>query len=178
MDLAKLLAASGQADSIAKLAGELGLDTSDAGRLVDAVAPALGSGIARQAASADGLKSLGKALATGGHERYLEQPELLSRPETREDGNRILGHLFGSKEVSREVAAQAAGQTGIDAGLIKKALPLLAGLAMGAVSRQSKQDTGAAGGSAGSLGALASLLGGNDSGSALSNMLGAARKLF
>ena len=58
--------------------------------------------------------------------------------ETLTDGNNILGHLFGSKDTSRNVAAQAAESTGIDVSLIKKALSLLAGLAMGAVSKSSE----------------------------------------
>jgi len=93
---------------------------------------------------------------------------------TRDDGNKILGHLLGSKEVSRSVAADAAASTGIDVGLIKKALPMLAGLAMGALSKSSNS---------GKLldsalpGLLGGLVGGNK-GAGLSDLLGAARKFF
>ena len=61
----------------------------------------------------------------------------MSSPESIQDGNNILGHIFGSKDVSRNVAAQAAETTGINADLIKQALPLSAGLAMGAMSKSS-----------------------------------------
>ena len=40
--------------------------------------------------------------------------------------------------MSRQVAATAEKDTGIDAGLIKKALPLVATLAMGAMSKKSE----------------------------------------
>jgi len=53
------------------------------------------------------------------------------------DGNNILGHLLGSKDTSRNVAAKAAESTGIDVSLIKQALPLIASLAMGALSKSS-----------------------------------------
>jgi len=76
-------------------------------------------------------------LQSGSHQQYLDNPDLVSGAATRADGNKILGHLFGSKDVSRNVAARAAESTGIDVGLIKKALPLLASLTMGAVSRNS-----------------------------------------
>ena len=62
--------------------------------------------------------------------------ELLEADATRMDGNKILGHILGSKDVSRNVAAAAANDTGIDADLIKKALPLVAALAMGAMSKK------------------------------------------
>ena len=84
---------------------------------------------------------------------------------TRDDGNRILGHLFGSKDVSRNVAAQAAAETGIDAGLIKKALPLVAGLAMGALSKRRENS-------------LTDLLGGNGDGFGVDDVLGLAKRFF
>jgi hypothetical protein len=49
----------------------------------------------------------------------------------RADGNGILGHILGSKDVSRQVAAQASARTGIGADVLKKMLPLVATLAMG-----------------------------------------------
>jgi hypothetical protein len=49
----------------------------------------------------------------GGHQQYLDDPSRLGAAETLQDGNGILGHIFGSKDVSRQVAAQASANTGI-----------------------------------------------------------------
>ena len=99
--------------------------------------------------------------------------------DTRQDGNRILGHIFGSKDVSRNVAAAAAQDTGVDAGLIKKALPLLATLAMGAMSKKTAagRDIGTSAQSGG-LGPLGDLIGLGGSKSGLDDILGMARKFF
>lgn len=43
-------------------------------------------------------------------------------------GNQILGQIFGSKEGSREVAADASAKSGIDASVLKKLLPIVAGM--------------------------------------------------
>jgi len=177
MDLMNLLASAGGTNGINKVASQLGIDVSDAGKMIAAVAPALQGGLQKQVASVDGLKGLQNALASGHHDRYIENPELLDQPESREDGNRILGHLLGSKEVSRNVAADAAAKTGIDPSLIKKALPLLAGLTMGAMSRKTKEPAEAGG--EGGLAAIASMLGGGSSQSGgLGSLLGMAKKLF
>lgn len=136
MDFLELLKSSGGSDSISQLSKAVGLGSGDTSKLVAALAPALMGSLTKNAGSSDGMAGLASALKKGGHERYLKQPELMQSEDTRRDGNKILGHLFGSKDVSRKVA-QAAGQdTGIDADLIKKALPLLATLAMGAMSKQ------------------------------------------
>jgi hypothetical protein len=48
-----------------------------------------------------------------------------------------LGHLFGSKELSRAVAQQAAAQTGIGQDILKQMLPVLASTIMGGLFKQS-----------------------------------------
>ena len=76
------------------------------------------------------------ALQGGNHERYVDDPSALSAPDTIEDGNGILGHIFGSKDRSREVASQVAGRTGIGASILKQMLPVLAGLLMGHLAKR------------------------------------------
>ena len=137
MDLMDLLKATGGGDSVGELAGAVGLGSGDTSKVVEALAPALMHGLQKNTASDDGLAGLRRALETGGHERYIDDPSLMGSANTRADGNGILGHIFGSKDVSRNVAAAAAIETGVDAGLIKKALPLLASLAMGAMAKKS-----------------------------------------
>ncbi len=178
MDLLDLLKSSGGSDGIGELAGAVGLGSSDTDKLIGALAPALMRGLQKNTASDDGLAGLRNALQTGGHERYIDNPSLLRDEATRSDGNKILGHIFGSKDVSRNVAAHAAKETGIDSGIIKKVLPLLAGLAMGAMSKKSAGGR-ALGSSAsqGGLGPLGDLLGGGD-GFGLDDVLGLAKKFF
>ena len=74
-------------------------------------------------------------------------------------GNDVLGQIFGSRDVSRAVAQNAAGQTGLDPALLRKMLPILAMLAAGYMARQ--HGAGAAGGASGAaVGAGAALPGG------------------
>jgi hypothetical protein len=180
MDLMDLLKATGGGDSIAQLAKAVGLGSSDTSNLVKTLAPALMRGMQKNTADDNGLAGLRRALESGGHERYLDKPELLASEETRNDGNNILGHIFGSKDVSRNVAASAAKDTGIDASLIKKVLPLLATLAMGAMSKKTSggKELGSSV-SKGGLGPLGDLLNmGGKSSSGLDDILGMARKFF
>ncbi len=137
MNLLELLDSVGGQKSLGSLASNLGLDASKANDLVGALAPALMGALQKQTSSQDGLEGFKKALQTGKHQEYLSNPDSMNSADTVADGNNILGHIFGSKDVSRNVAAQAATSTGIDASLIKKALPLIASLAMGAMSKTS-----------------------------------------
>ena len=176
MNLTDLLNSVGGQQSLGSLASSLGLDASKTNDLIGALAPALMGGLKKQTSSEDGLASLRNALQKGGHQEYLNDPKRISSPDSIQDGNNILGHIFGSKDVSRNVAGQAAESTGISADLIKKALPMIAGLAMGALSKnsnagQSLSDSN----STGDL--LGSLMGGGD-GFDMDDVLNLAKKFF
>ncbi len=179
MNLMDLLKSAGGGGSVGELANAVGLGSGDTAKVVDALAPALMRGMQKNTASDDGLAGLRRALETGGHDRYLDDPSLMGSDDTRQDGNRILGHIFGSKDVSRNVAAAAAQDTGVDAGLIKKVLPLLATLAMGAMSKKTSagSDIGSSA-QGGGLGPLGDLIGLGGSKSGLDDILGMARKFF
>ena len=76
-------------------------------------------------------------------------------------GNEVLGHIFGSKDGSREVAADASQKTGIDSSVLKKLLPIVAGMV--AMHYVTHRNQGAAAGQpadAGGGGILGSILGG------------------
>ena len=73
----------------------------------------------------------------------------------------MLGQIFGSPDVSRTVAQNAAATSGIDPALLKKMLPMLAMLVAGFMAKQGNgQPAAPAGGSLGDLGGLGGLLGG------------------
>lgn len=131
---------SAQGGAAAQQAGaQLGLNQQQSQSAIAALLPAISSALKQNTASPQGLAGLLGALQGGQHEQYLENPEMLGQPQTVTDGNAILGHLFGSKEVSRAVAGRAAEKTGIGADLLKKMLPLVATMAMGSLSKQTRQ---------------------------------------
>lgn len=133
---------SAQNGATAQQAGaQLGLNQQQSQNAIAALLPAISSALKQNTASPQGLAGLLGALQGGQHEQYLENPQMLGQPQTVNDGNAILGHLFGSKDVSRAVAGRASEQTGIGADVLKKLLPLVATMAMGSLSKQTKAPT-------------------------------------
>ncbi len=133
---------SAQGGAAAQQAGaQLGLNQQQSQSAIAALLPAISSALKQNTASPQGLAGLLQALQGGQHEQYLENPQMLGQPQTVNDGNAILGHLFGSKDVSRAVAGHAAQKTGIGTDVLKKLLPLVATMAMGSLSKQTKQPT-------------------------------------
>ena len=177
MDLLNMLLNQGGGQSVRQLAQNFGLDESQAVSAISNLVPALGQGFARNASTQDGLESLLGALAGGQHQRYLKDPSVLSNEDSINDGNGILGHILGNKDVSRQVAQQASERTGIGADVLKKMLPMVASLAMGVLSRQyaSPQNASPA---AGLTGMLGQFLDANRDGSIADDVLGMASRFF
>jgi hypothetical protein len=122
-----------------QVAQQFGLNGAQAEGAIRALLPAVSGGLKRNTAQEGGLQGLMGALQGVHHDRYLDDPAELTKPETVQDGNAILGHLLGSKDMSRQVASHAAQKTGLDTGILKKMLPMVAAMAMGSLSKQAKQ---------------------------------------
>ncbi len=136
MNLFDVISQSQNGQAINNLANQFGLDTAQAEAAVRQLAPALGAGLHRNTSDGKGLADLLASLTGGDHQRYADDASLLGAPETVRDGNGILGHLFGSKQVSRKVADHASAQTGIGAAILKKMLPVIATMVIGALARK------------------------------------------
>jgi hypothetical protein len=154
MQITDILAQTGGLQSMAR---ELGISETQVASGAEALVPALFGGLKKQTqAHPAGLEGLGSILGNLGGGDLLDDV-LSPQPTNVNRGNDILGQLFGSKDVSRAVAQNAASQSGLDPSLLKKMLPILAMLVSGYMA---KQGAGAAAQAAPSAGGLGNLLGG------------------
>jgi len=158
MQITEILNQLGGLQSVAK---ELGVDEAHVTAGAAALMPALLGGLKKQAqaqpSGLDGLVGMLGNLGGGG----LLDDVLSPQPTNVGRGNDVLGQIFGSPEVSRTVARNAAATSGIDPALLKKMLPMLAMLVAGFMAKQSMgQPAAPASGGAGDLGGLGGLLGG------------------
>jgi len=183
MGMLETLLAAGGGDSVRQIAKNLGISEGDATKAIGQLSPSISQGIRKGMSTSDGLGALMGALQSGQHQRYLDNPAELAKQETVTDGNNILSHLFGSKDVSRNVAQSAADKTGLDTGIMKKMLPMIAAMAMGSLSKntatsnltnQLTEDTS----SSGLSGMLSQFLDSDNDGSVTDDLLGMAKKFF
>lgn len=181
MNLMDMILNGQNGDVVRQMANNFQLDEGQARSAMGALIPALSRGIGRETSSAQGLEDLVGALGRGNHRQYLDDPGSLGQEGAVVEGNGILGHLFGSKEVSREVASRAAQSSGVDSGILKKMLPLLASAAMGAMAKQGFGNDASrlAGGQDAGLGSLlTSFLDADKDGSAMDDILGLASRFL
>lgn len=148
----------GSGTDLGGLAQQFGLSPEQAQSAMGALMPAVLGGMHKQEQA-------------GGLDQVTAQAAQAPAADT-DTGNGILGQIFGGKDVSRQVADHAAGQSGVPAGVLKAMLPVVAAM----VARHAAQQGGglggllgqvlggagaqAGGGGLGGLGGLAGMLGG------------------
>jgi hypothetical protein len=133
MQITDMLVQTGGLQSMAR---ELGVSETQAEAGAAALVPAILVELGKQEQlQPSGAAGLGGVLQQLGGASLLD--DVLSPRRTNVSrGNDVLGRVFGSKEVSRAVAQNAATQTGLDPSLLRKMLPIVGMLVTGVLAKQ------------------------------------------
>lgn len=153
--LDQILGSSGM--DLGSLGTKFGLSPEQTNAAIGSLMPAVLGGF-RKKADADDLAPVQDAAAA------IDQPDTSA-------GNDILGHIFGNKDVSRQVADHAAGQSGVSSTVLKAMLPVVAAMVAKHFAANAGDGPGGGlggmlgsilggGGGAGGLGGLGGMLGG------------------
>jgi hypothetical protein len=124
------------------LAKQFGLAQEQAAQAIEALMPAFSSGLKRTTGNPYDLAPLMAAMFSGAYGKYFEDASKAFSEKGRADGNIVLERLFGSKEVSRAIAAQAEQFTGIGQDVFKRMMPAMAGMMMGGLFKQATGQLG------------------------------------
>ncbi|MGF1643053.1 MAG: DUF937 domain-containing protein [Thiotrichales bacterium] len=154
MNLLEQILAAQNGGVVKKVAESNGIDPTMALATIAKLLPALASGFKGQVADPNSpvtLEGLLGALQQGKHGRYLEDPNAVAAPDARSDGNELLARILGTKDNSRALADQVSQQTGLDTGIIKRMLPQVATLVLGALTQRASAGGGGLAELAGSL---------------------------
>jgi Bacterial protein of unknown function (DUF937) len=117
--------------AVSDLAAAFDVTPAAAEAVMQAVARELAWHLEKNTISRAGLADLVEALGSGHHVKYLDGGNVFRDQAACADGNAILGHILGSKERSRTVAARAARQAGLGQEVVRSMLPGLAAVTMG-----------------------------------------------
>ncbi|MER9657539.1 DUF937 domain-containing protein [Mesorhizobium sp. M0152] len=141
-----MLAQAQNGNGMQALAQQYGLSMQQTQSAVEALLPAFSQGLKRNTADPYGLGAFMTAMASGQHAKYFEDASRAFSPQGVDEGNGILGHLFGSKDLSRAVASQAAQASGVNQQILQQMLPAIASMVMGGLFKQTTNQMQAAAG--------------------------------
>ncbi|WP_210103423.1 DUF937 domain-containing protein [Neorhizobium galegae] len=118
------------------LAKQFNLAQEQAAQAMAALLPAFSSGLKRSSSNPYDFSALMSGMFSGAYGKYFEDINKAFTPQGMADGNAVLERLFGSKDVSRAIAAQAAQLTGIGQDVLKQMMPAMADTIMGGLFKQ------------------------------------------
>jgi hypothetical protein len=131
MNLFEMMMQAQGGNAVNNMARQFGLAPDQAQKAMEALLPAFSTGLQRQTENPDGLQGLLQMFG-GGQYAGFHDADGDGIPDTAQNqGNDILGQLFGGKEVSRAVAAQASAMSGVSDAILKQMLPVMASMLMG-----------------------------------------------
>ena len=178
MNITDLLFDKSNADAITQFSNQFDVDESQAKSAISSLAKSLSLGLGQQTKNDKGLGGLLDALNKGNHSKYLDDPSRLGDEKTIQDGNDILGHIFGNKDVSRHVAKRASKETGLGSSLLKKMLPVVASMVMASLGKKMLGGSSRSTSRNASTGFLTQILDRDHDGSMVDDVLGMAFKAF
>jgi hypothetical protein len=128
-NLYEILAEAEDGEAMEMLGREFGLTPQETQAAVMALLPAISTGLKQATATPEGL---GELFSVMGQQRDLYSmygaPDIAFAPAGRAAGNDVLSVIFGSPDVSRAVVDQAQQFSGVAGSILKKMLPVIAGI--------------------------------------------------
>jgi hypothetical protein len=122
---------------VESIAQEVGIDTADAGTVIEQLAPLLMGAAKQNFQSSRDSGDLLKQIQDSQFLNMIDAPKkAVHQKDFTDIGNIILGQLTGSKENSGKVAKHVQNETGISDLIIKKILPMIAPFIIGALGKQ------------------------------------------
>ncbi|MGH6865216.1 MAG: DUF937 domain-containing protein [Methyloceanibacter sp.] len=131
-----ILADAQHGEAMTALSREFGLTPQQTEAAVAALLPAISMGLKQSTATPEGLGNLFALMAQQPElDAIYDDPQVAVSREGRAAGNAALATMFGSREASRAIANQAQNLSGVTSSVLKKLLPVIAGIIISGLMR-------------------------------------------
>lgn len=171
-----------------QISSKFNLDAGKASGLINMALPMLLGGLGRNAATPEGAQSLEKALSEDHDGSIMDKlQDLLGDQAKEEEGDKILGHIFGDKtaNVSQALSGSAGSDNSAASGILKFLAPVVLGQLGLSKAQQGLDASGLASmlgvqgkESEKKLGGLAALLDRDNDGSVVDDLIDLGKKFF
>ena len=131
MNLFEMMQQAQNGQAMQNLSRQYGISQQQTQAAIEALLPAFSMGLQRQTQDPYSFGSLAQMMTAQPFGRIFDANGDGIPDNARSAGNDVLSQLFGSKEVSNAVAAQAAATSGVGQAILKQMLPIIASMVMG-----------------------------------------------
>jgi hypothetical protein len=140
MTLFEMMQSAQHGQAMQNLARQYGLSQQQTQAAIEALLPAFSLGLQRQTQDPYAFGSLARMMTASPFGRIFEAGGSTIPPAASTAGTDVLSQLFGSKEVSQAIAAQAAATSGVSQAILKQMLPIIAAMVMGGLAKSASNE--------------------------------------
>lgn len=140
MNLFEIMQSAQNGQAMQNMARQYGLSLQQTQAALDALLPAFSMGLQRQTQNPYAFGSLAQMMTASPYARFFEAGGNSIPPGAQMAGNDVLSQLFGSNEVSRAIAAQAAATSGVSQAILNQMLPVIASILMGGLFKSTSSE--------------------------------------
>lgn len=140
MNLFEIMQSAQNGQAMQNMARQYGLSLQQTQAALDALLPAFSMGLQRQTQNPYAFGSLARMMTASPYARFFEANGGGIPPGAQTAGNDVLSQIFGSTEVSRAIAAQAAATSGVSQAILNQMLPVIASILMGGLFKSTSSE--------------------------------------
>lgn len=133
VNLLDIMRQAQQGAGMDNMARQFGLSLADAQRAVETLLPAFSLGFRRNAMNPGAFAPFLDALSSGRYAPFFDGTTMM--PGSGAPGAELMGQIFGSPEVTRQIAQQASAMSGIGAQVLQQMMPTMGAVLMGGMTR-------------------------------------------
>jgi hypothetical protein len=122
-------------NAVNNLAQQFGISPDHMQNAVQALIPALSAALQNKAGDPGALGSIISAITDKDHQASFSNPDAAPHPDAVAKGQDVLGNLFGSSNVTNQVAQQISNVTGLRPDLLTQLLPAVTSIALGGMAQ-------------------------------------------
>lgn len=137
--------------AVENLAQQFGITPDQAQAAVQALIPAISSGLLQKAAQPGNLGSIISAITDPDHHAAFANADAAQSDTTAEKGSDVVEDMFGSNHIANQIAQQASSITGLRPDVLAQMLPVVVSIVLGGLAKSAQNQ-----GFGGMLGQLAS----------------------
>ncbi len=180
MDIMNMIFSSLQSSVTEKIASKFGADPETLNQVIASLTPKLTEEVKNKLKdpNVDSAPIIQKATDPEIQTIAEKAQEYIEKDDIVDKGNELLGYITGSKEKSKEIAAQVADETGFDFSMIKQLLPMVAPIVMGTLGKTLSQSNADVSDVSNAEKSLLSFLDFDNDGSIIDDVIGMAGKFF
>lgn len=115
---------------------QFGLAQEQMAKAMAALTPAFSTGLKRSAANPYDFGAIMTSLMSGNYAKYFEDVSAAFSPQGIADGQQFMATIFGSGDVQKAVAEQAAKATGVGQDMLRAMMPAMASAMAGGLIKE------------------------------------------